>query len=144
VRTGEGVLDSVWHTYNMMASFTPSVLPAMRAARQQKGELDFSAVNRVHVPVALASLVLLIATIVLAIKQERFADLGPLAATAALAIMANAAVCGVLANPHDRYGARLVWLAAFVIALVPWRAVAPSVIKSVKKHDASAVDARRA
>jgi hypothetical protein len=130
VRTGEGVLDSVWHTYNMMASFTPSMLPAMRAARQQKGELDFRAINRVHVPVALASMVLLIATIVLALKQERFADLGPLAATAALAILANAAVCGVLANPHDRYGARLVWLATFVVALVAWRS-APS----VKKHE---------
>lgn len=119
VKTGEGVLDSVWHTYNMIERFMPSMLPAMRAARQQKGELDFTAINRLHVPIALASMVLLIGTIVLAIRQPRFADLGPLAATAALAIMANAAVCGVLANPHDRYGVRMVWLATFVIVLVP-------------------------
>ena len=33
----------------------------------------------------------------------------------------GAAVCGVLANPHDRYGARLVWIAPFVVALVLWR-----------------------
>ena len=106
VRTGEGVLDQVWHTYNMIEMFTPSMLPAMRAARQQKGELDFGAINRLHVPVALASMVLLIGTIALALRQPRLADLGPLAATAALAILANAAVCGVLSNPHDRYGAR--------------------------------------
>ena len=121
VRTGEGVLDQVWHTSNMIEMFMPSMLPAMRAARQQKGELDFGAINRLHVPVALASMVLLIGTIVLALKQPRLADLGPLAATAALAILTNAAVCGVLSNPHDRYGARLVWLATFVVVLVPWR-----------------------
>ncbi len=126
VKTGEGVLDQVWHTYNMIERFTPSMLPAMRAARQQKGELDFTAINKLHVPIALASMLLLIATIVLASKQPRFADLGPLAATAALAILANAAVCGVLANPHDRYGARLVWIATLVVMLVPWRAVMPA------------------
>jgi len=119
VRTGEGVLDSVWHTYNMIEMFTPAMLPAMRAARQQKGELDFTAINQLHMPIALASMLLLVATIVLAIKQPRFADLGRLAATAALAILANAAICGVLANPHDRYGVRLVWLATFVVVVVP-------------------------
>jgi hypothetical protein len=126
VRTGEGVLDSVWHTYNMIEQFTPSMLPAMRAARQQKGELDFAAINGLHVPVALASMLLLVGTIVLAIRQPRFADLRPLAGTAALAILANAAVCGVLANPHDRYGVRLIWIATLVVVLVPWRAAAPA------------------
>jgi hypothetical protein len=119
VRTGEGVLDSVWHTYNMIEMFKPSMLPAMRAARQQRGELDFTAINQLHVPIALTSMLLLLATIALALKQPRFADLGSLAATAAVAILVNAAVCGVLANPHDRYGARLVWLATFVVVLVP-------------------------
>ena len=122
VRTGEGINDAVWHTYNMIAQFTPAMLPAMRAARQQKGELDFTTINRLHVPVALASMLLLVATIVLALRRAPLADLGPLAATVALAILANAAVCGVLANPHDRYGARMVWLATLVVALVPWRA----------------------
>jgi hypothetical protein len=126
VKTGEGVLDSVWHTYNMIENFMPSMLPAMRAARQQKGELDFTAINRLHVPVALASMLLLLGTIVLAMKQPRFADLGPLAATVTLAILANAAVCGVLANPHDRYGVRLIWIATLVVMLMPWRAVVPA------------------
>ena len=42
---------------------------------------------------------------------------GELAATSALALLANAFVCGALSNPHDRYGARLVWLAAFAVIL---------------------------
>ncbi len=117
VRTGEGVLDSIWHTHGMIENFTSSALPAMRLARQQRGELGFTAINRLHVPVAVASMVLLLATLVLALRHPRFSDLAPLAATAALAIVANAAVCGVLANPHDRYGARMVWLATLVVIL---------------------------
>jgi hypothetical protein len=123
VRTGEGANNSLWHTYRMMENFTPSALPAMRAARQQNGELDFRAINRLHVPVALASMALLLVIIALAIREERFADLGPLAAAVAIALLANAVVCGVFANPHDRYGARLVWVAPFVVALVLWRAL---------------------
>jgi hypothetical protein len=120
VATGEGMLDSIWHTYGMMEHFTPSALPAMRAARQQKGGLDFAGINRLHVPVALASMLALLALIALAARSPRFADLGPLATTVTLAILANAVVCGVLANPHDRYGARMVWLATLVVALAPW------------------------
>jgi hypothetical protein len=123
VRTGEGVLNSNWHTYAIVERFTPSALPAMRAARQQKGELDFKLVNQVHVPVALASMVLLLVVIALALRQPRFADLGALAAVAGIALLANAVVCGVLANPHDRYGVRLVWIATLVIALLPWSVV---------------------
>jgi uncharacterized membrane protein YhaH (DUF805 family) len=117
------VLNTLWHTYAIIEKFTPAAVPAMRAARQQKGELDFTAINRLHVPVALASMLLLLGVIALALKRERFADLGPLATTAALALLANAAVCGIFANPHDRYGARLIWIATLVVVLVPWRAV---------------------
>jgi hypothetical protein len=45
-----------------------------------------------------------------------------LAFMVALALMANAFVCGALSNPHDRYGARMAWLAVLVILLAPWRA----------------------
>jgi hypothetical protein len=123
VRTGEGVLDSIWHTHWTIEHFTPSALAAMRAARQQKGELDFAVINRLHVPVALVSMVLLAAMIVPALRRPCWADLGVLAAAAAVAVLANAAVCGVLANPHDRYGARMAWIATLVVALVPWRAL---------------------
>jgi hypothetical protein len=121
VATGYGVHTEVWHTYGMFEQFAPGALPAMKAARQQQGELDFEAINRVHVPVALASMVLLIGVIALARRRTPYADLGKLAAAVALAILANAFVCGALSNPHDRYGARIVWLAPFVLLLLPWR-----------------------
>ena len=125
VRTGYGVDTTIWHTYGMIEHFAPAALPAMHAARQQKGELDFTAINRLHVPVAWAAMVLLLGVIVLGASRVRFADLGSLAAAAALAILANAFVCGALSNPHDRYGSRIAWLAPFVVLLVPWRARRP-------------------
>ncbi|MPZ55118.1 MAG: hypothetical protein GEU91_01225 [Rhizobiales bacterium] len=119
VRTGEGVETTILHTYAIMERYTPSVVPAMRAAHQQRGEIGFAAINRLHVPVALASILLLLA--VIAVAYRRHADIGVLAATVLLAILANAVICGVLAKPHDRYGARIVWLATLVMALAPLR-----------------------
>jgi hypothetical protein len=122
VRTGYGVITSIWHTHAMIERFVPTAEPAMHAARQQKGEVDFAVINRLHVPVAWAALVLLLGVIALGVARGRFADLGYLATTVALAIAANAFVCGALSNPHDRYGARISWLAPLVLLLVPWRA----------------------
>jgi hypothetical protein len=121
VRTGYGVNTEIWHTYGMIERFAPTSLAAMRAARQQKGELDFASINRLHVPVALAAMVLLLVVIGLGATRTRFGDLEFLAATVALAILANAFVCGALSNPHDRYGARIAWLAPLVLLLIPWR-----------------------
>jgi len=122
VRTGWGVLASIWHTHGMIENFAPEMLPAMKAARQQQGELDFASINRLHVPVALASMLLLLAVMALGARRTRFADLGLLAATAALAILANAFVTGALSGPHDRYGARAAWIATLVVAMAAWRA----------------------
>ena len=124
VRTGEGVIPEVWHTYGMMEMYAPSVLPAMRAARQQRGELHFAAINAVHVPIAFAGMIFLPVLMLLGLRRRSYGDLGLLATTAALAIVMNAFVCGPLSNAHDRYGARIVWLAPFVIALVPLRRIA--------------------
>jgi len=133
VASGEGVLDSIWHTHWMIELFVPTALPAMRAARQQKGELDFTLINKVHVPVAIASMVLLALIIGHGLLRQcrdhgASTSLGDLtnrnllafAITIGLTILGNAVVCGVFANPHDRYGARIVWLATLVVAIAPW------------------------
>ena len=118
VATGEGVLNTVWHTYWAIEKFTPSATADMKTARQQKGELRFGKINRVHQPVAFASMLLLVAMMVLGLRREAFSDLGLLAATVTATLLANAFVCGVLSNPHDRYGARLVWIAPLAMALL--------------------------
>jgi hypothetical protein len=123
VSTGEGVLNSIWHTYWAIEKFTPRAAPGMHAARQQHGEIGFGVINDVHLPVALASMLLLIPLIGWGLTREPFEDFGRLGTTVALALLANALVCGVFANPHDRYGARLVWLVPLVVLLAAWRAV---------------------
>ena len=92
----------------------------MRAAYQQHHDIDFAAINRLHVPVALASMLAVVAILAIAIWRRRLDDLALLAATVTLALLGNAFVCGVISGPHDRYGARLAWVASFValIALV--------------------------
>ena len=38
----------------------------------------------------------------------------------------NACVCGPLSNAHDRYGARIVWIAPLVMLLAPLRRFSPA------------------
>jgi hypothetical protein len=118
VRSGEGVLTTIWHTYGIIERYTPSALPAMRAARQQHNELRFKAINVVHVPVALASMALLPFFIAFALRRPAYADLGLLAVTVTLTILGNAVICGALSNAHDRYGARIAWVPLLVSALM--------------------------
>ena len=42
VSTGEGIVTTLWHTYGIIERYTPSVVPAMQAARQQHGEIGFA------------------------------------------------------------------------------------------------------
>ena len=121
VSTGEGVLTVIWHTYSIMERYTPSVVPAMRAARQQHGELHFEALNAVQVPLALGAMAALPVLAWLGLRRRAFVDLALLAATVSLAILGNAVVCGALSNAHDRYGARLAWVPLFVAILVALR-----------------------
>jgi hypothetical protein len=121
VASGYGVRTDIWHTYWIIEKFAPQSIAAMKAARQQRGELDFAIVNRLHVPVAWGSMLLLVGVLALALRgRPPFSDMGTLATVVTLAILANAAACGALSNPHDRYGARIVWLATLVILMLPW------------------------
>ena len=122
VGTGEGIGTDIWHSYAMIERYTPSALPAMRAARQQRGEMNFAAINAVHEPVAWAAMALVPLLVIIGICSAEFADIGYLAATIAIALIANAAFCGVISNPHDRYGSRIVWIAAFATAVAISRA----------------------
>ena len=56
-------------------------------------------------------------------RRRRFDDLALLAATVSFALLGNALICGVISGPHDRYGARLVWIATFTVLLAAARFV---------------------
>ncbi len=122
VHTGEGVVHWVWHTYFIIHDFTPRLEPEMWAARQQRGEISFAAINALQYPLALLSIALLPVLLLLARHNKVPPDIAELAAWVSLTLLANAFVCGALSNPHDRYGARVVWLASFAVALAALRA----------------------
>src|SRR5262249_18885435 len=115
VKTGEGLVMWVWHSYGVIERLFPQVMASSHTARQRYGLLYFEVLNLLHVPIALASLVLLPFLLILAHRRREFRDLGPLAAAISLGVLANAFVCGVFSGPHDRYGARVVWIATFLV-----------------------------
>jgi predicted permease len=94
----------------------------MKAARQQHDGLDFPVINWLQVPAAYLAMALLPVIALFALRRKSFADIGELAAAVMLAMLANAAVFGILATAHDRYGARMVWLACLAVALAIVRA----------------------
>jgi hypothetical protein len=121
VATGEGSDNWIAHTWGIIERYMPAQVAAMRAAHQQHGDLHFTAINWIHVPVALVSMLLVVAILATAIRRRRLDDLALLAATVALALLGNAFICGVISGPHDRYGARMVWIATFVVLIAAIR-----------------------
>lgn len=121
VATGEGANGWIPHTYGIIERYIPAQLAPMRKAKQQRWQLDFTAVNRLHVPIALASM-LAVALLFGHGLWRRRDDFTLLAGTVTLALLGNAFVCGVISGPHDRYGARMVWVATFVVLIAAARA----------------------
>ena len=117
VASGEGTTNWLGHTYGIIERYLPAQIEPMRAARQQHWDTNFDAINRVHVPVALGSMLALLAIVGHALWRRRLDDVTLLAATVSLALLGNAFICGVISGPHDRYGARLVWIATFVVLI---------------------------
>jgi peptidoglycan/LPS O-acetylase OafA/YrhL len=93
----------------------------MRAAQQQRWHFDFTAINRLHVPVALASMLLAAILFGHGALRRRFDDLTLLAGTVTFAVLGNAFICAVISGPHDRYGARMAWLATTVVLIAAIR-----------------------
>ncbi|OPF96149.1 hypothetical protein [Rhodopseudomonas palustris] len=113
VATGEGTNGWLPHTYGIIERYLPEQSKAMRAAKQQHWDINFDAVNMVHVPVALGSMVLMLVILGSALWRHRLDDVTLLAGTVTLALLGNALICGIISGPHDRYGSRIVWIATF-------------------------------
>jgi hypothetical protein len=105
-------------TFNAFEEFIPAMLPALNNARQQSERFNVAPLNYIHAPVG----GLAIAGIVLALILRRRLKLSPEAAalclTILIALVANAAICGIFSHPVDRYQSRLVLLAPFAVAIL--------------------------
>lgn len=113
IATGDGLTPWNWGTQYAMEKFAPDALRGYVAGRQATSEFDFSRVNTIHVPLQ----ALAIAALPLIIVMRAGGRISALATLLLVALIGNAAICGVLSNPHDRYQSRLAWLAALVAAI---------------------------
>ena len=124
VATGEGTNEWIGHTYGIIERYIPAQIKAMRAANQQRWRLNFTAINRLHVPVALVSMLLAVIVLGRGLWRRPDDDLSLLAGTVTFALLGNAFICAVISGPHDRYGARMAWVATFVVLIAAekyWR-----------------------
>jgi hypothetical protein len=121
VATGEGTDRWLPHTQGIIERYVPAQTRPMRAARQQRRGIDFTPVNWIDVPVALGSMLAVVAILAFAVWRRRIDDITLLAATAGLALFGNAVICGVISGPHDRYGARMVWIATLTALIAGFR-----------------------
>jgi hypothetical protein len=134
VGTGYGIHDRIWHTYGIIKRFIAGELPALQKARQQQGEVNFELINQVHVPIALGSMLVVLVLLGNAVVCGRFDKPAYLAVTVTVAILANAFTCGALSGPHDRYGARIVWIATLTAALALLQAIDSFAANRKKAH----------
>jgi peptidoglycan/LPS O-acetylase OafA/YrhL len=51
------------------------------------------------------------------VLRRPFGDLTLLAGTVSFALLGNAFICAMISGPHDRYGARMAWLATTVVLI---------------------------
>jgi hypothetical protein len=68
----------------------------------------------------------------------RFDKPAHLAVTVTVALLANAFACGALSGPHDRYGARIVWIATLTAAITLLQAIASFAANRGKAHATAA------
>src|SRR4029078_13419008 len=106
VGSGEGIGAWLGHTYGITERFLPPQLKPMRAAQQQRWHFDFTAINRMHVPIALASMLLAAILFGHGALRRRFDDLTLLAGTVTFAVLGNAFICAFSSVPHAASAAR--------------------------------------
>jgi hypothetical protein len=116
-KTGDQIEPQEWILSKPLGEFIPRQVRAYLAARQQLGGIDFRPINFVHLTVGWLSLVGLVTALAFSLWRRHRKNalfLGFIL----LALIGNAAICGALSNPHDRYQSRLIWLAPFGLALI--------------------------
>ena len=117
VATGEGTNEWIGHTYGIIERYIPTQIKPMRAANQQRWRLDFTFINRFHVPVAMVSMLLAVILFGRGLQRQPLDDLTLFTGTVTFALLGNAFICAVISGPHDRYGSRLAWIATFAVLI---------------------------
>jgi hypothetical protein len=99
----------------------PEILPSFLASRQVRGTLPKRLVGGMIMPIEILSIVMLLPFAIVAARRRDNPALSLLLAIFA-ALIANAALAGVLSDVHDRYQSRIVWLVPFaeILLAISW------------------------
>jgi hypothetical protein len=114
--TGEGLhpYDN-WHVEFVLTRYAPHALARYRASAQYRDQFDFTMINRAHVPIALLAVAAL--PVLLIILRRRGRPVAALVLVVLIALIANAAICGIFSGPSFRYQSRLVPLAVLAVII---------------------------
>jgi len=105
-KTGDELGAFLWHTRWRIEVYFPDQLAAFDAAlQQQKGKIDFNRIDPFHTGIIVAA-----ALAILAMAWRGPAESRQFALFMLLALIGNAAVCGIFSNPQPRYQDRLIWV----------------------------------
>jgi hypothetical protein len=107
VSTGDGTTaENNWHAEYVLREHAPAAFERYRQSVQSRGGLDFAAINAVQVPVGLLATGALPFLFVILLRRRQAAAM--LLLTVMVALLANAAICGIFAGPSSRYQSRLI------------------------------------
>jgi hypothetical protein len=115
IRTGDGLVSDAWHTVWAIETYAPKAAAAFRASRQQQDRLAAETLTAIHTPVALAAMFALPLVIGLGYFGRVSRHASAFALFVLLALVANAAICGIFSIPAWRYQSRLVPIAPFAV-----------------------------
>lgn len=115
--TGEGLISWNPHTQWIFSLHAPAALASYEGAKQARQQFNFSALNAIQVPFAFACLIAMPLVLLMRRRLRVTKAAAALLAFAILALLFNAAICGILSNPHDRYQNRLIWIAPLGLAI---------------------------
>ena len=122
VASGDGFEPVQQTSGSSFVLHVPHQVGAYLAARQQRGQWNFTLINVVQLPMALAGLWWLMASLHYRLSRKRRHAVLP--AFVLVALIGNAAICGMLSGAHNRYQSRLVWIVPFALLLTEPRAAA--------------------
>ena len=114
-----------------LALFPPALAARIEAGRLHHHRAAFAAMDGVHRALLLLSAASLAVACARARRARRaLTPAGTAAVVLVLVVVINAVVCGALASPYGRFGARAVWLVVVAAALV----VAPRLLATRSKE----------
>jgi hypothetical protein len=117
LRTTDHLTTDTWHTKSAIEAFAAPAFPYSPAGRQQQGTLNCQWLEPIHIATALAAMAGLLVVVALGFAHRLPPRTFEFGATVLVALLGNAAICGTLSIPSDRYQSRLVWLAPLVVMI---------------------------